>query len=96
MFFSVAPGFVGGLAGGWLSDKLLDGRRGPIMCVFILLCAPLALAYQALMDIDGDSVDVFGVSISKLIALQVTHYRILLCFGVLVFRPSFPRRARNQ
>ena len=35
-------GFVGGLAGGALSDAL-GGRRGLVMCLCSLACAPLSL-----------------------------------------------------
>ena len=40
-------GFAGGLAGGVISDRLCGGRRGPVMAVFALCCAPVALALRA-------------------------------------------------
>jgi sugar phosphate permease len=42
-----AGGFFGGLCGGWLSDRLYKGRRGPVMCIYSLVCAPLSLILQA-------------------------------------------------
>lgn len=39
-------GFAGGLSGGWITDKI-GGRRGPVMCCFSIMCAPLSLAVQA-------------------------------------------------
>lgn len=39
-------GFAGGLSGGWITDKI-GGRRGPVICCFSIMCAPLSLAVQA-------------------------------------------------
>ena len=39
-------GFAGGMAGGFISD-LFGGRRGPVMCVFSLMCCPLCLVVVA-------------------------------------------------
>eukprot|EP00466_Bigelowiella_natans_P006091 jgi/Bigna1/80906/fgenesh1_pg.75_\ len=36
--------FIGGLAGGVASDKVFQGRRGPIMCIFSAMCAPIIYA----------------------------------------------------
>ena len=31
-------GFAGSTIGGWVSDTMFDGRRGPVMCIFRCVC----------------------------------------------------------
>ena len=62
-------GFIGGLTGGYLSDQLFHGRRGPIMVIFSLLCVPLALALQF-----GLTTDAGALGLSKLVLLQVVFF----------------------
>lgn len=38
--------FVGGLCGGWITDKI-GGRRGPVMCCFSLLTVPISIGAAA-------------------------------------------------
>jgi hypothetical protein len=40
---------IGGLSGGWITDTLFNGRRGPVMCIFSLICAPLSLLINVAM-----------------------------------------------
>ena len=62
-------GFVGGLTGGYLSDRLFNGRRGPIMVIFSCLCVPLALALQF-----GLTADTNQLGMSKLVLLRVVFF----------------------
>jgi len=50
-------GFIGGLTAGYLSDALFNGRRGPVMASFSLLCVPLSLAlpYALEQSLAGDA-----------------------------------------
>ena len=63
-------GFIGGLTGGYLSDQLFKGRRGPVMVLFSLLCVPLALALQ--FGLTVESAGVMGMS--KVTLLQVVFF----------------------
>ncbi len=66
-------GFIGGLTGGYLSDRLFNGRRGPIMVLFSCLCVPLALALRFGLTADVDMLsESFGVS--KLILLRLVFF----------------------
>lgn len=42
--------FAGSLCAGFISDKIFQGRRGPVMCVFSLLCAPLGWSLASCLD----------------------------------------------
>ena len=77
-----AGGFVGGLCGGWISDRLYSGRRGPVMCVYSFICAPASLLLQAAVRMPQMGSNV----IARFAALPVAfflhgcaHQRIVLC-----------------
>eukprot|EP00037_Helgoeca_nana_P011739 m.105475 g.105475 ORF g.105475 m.105475 type:complete len:441 (+) comp21021_c0_seq4:121-1443(+) len=64
-------GFAGSMIGGWMSDTLFNGRRGPVMCILSFLCAPLALAYTAVMAAPAES-----LPLPKMIMLQILFFAI--------------------
>ena len=65
-------GFVGGLTGGYLSDRIFNGRRGPIMVIFSLLCTPLSLILPHALTASDTSSGFFGLS--KLVTLQLIFF----------------------
>ena len=70
-------GFVGGLAGGVLSDRLCGGRRGPVMAVFALCCCPVALALRALLALPSGAavaVPLLPATVPKLTALGAVFF----------------------
>ena len=75
-------GFVGGLLGGMVTDRVLKGRRGPVMCVFSLVCAPLGLALTYALDA-GAEIDVMGVAVSKNTVLAAIYFAL----GIFSFPP---------
>lgn len=70
-------GFFGGLSAGYLSDTLFEGRRGPVMAIFALLCVPLSLALPIALNSPEDG------SVPKLFVLQVVFF----CTGFASFPP---------
>jgi len=76
-------GFVGGLLGGWVTDKILHGRRGPAMCIFILLTSPLGLALSMVLSIESDLIPILGMELSKSAVLAFIYFAI----GTFSFPP---------
>lgn len=72
-------GAVGGMIGGRVSDRLLGGRRGPVMCIFSLMCTPLGLVLSVLLETDGD----VAYGMDRLLLLQLIYFLI----GVFSFPP---------
>eukprot|EP00040_Diaphanoeca_grandis_P018310 m.96261 g.96261 ORF g.96261 m.96261 type:complete len:457 (+) comp26880_c0_seq1:92-1462(+) len=72
-------GFVGGLIGGILSDNLFGGRRGPIMCIFSLLCTPISLGYQSVMNMDLKEISIVGVPVPRIVVLQIIYFLVGVC-----------------
>eukprot|EP00039_Didymoeca_costata_P033197 m.41202 g.41202 ORF g.41202 m.41202 type:complete len:449 (+) comp9744_c0_seq1:312-1658(+) len=79
--------FFGGLLGGYVSDKWLNGQRGPVMCGFSLMCAPLGFMQQILMRNDPSGANTMEMpllgDVNKLTLLQAVYFLL----GVVSFPP---------
>ena len=64
-------GFLGGLSAGYLSDNLFGGRRGPVMAIFSVLCAPLSLALPFALQLGSGG---GGGGAQQMLALQAVFF----------------------
>jgi sugar phosphate permease len=67
-------GFFGSLGGGFVSDKLFQGRRGPVMCTFSLALVPCVLAFEWVAAADEAAVVALCGGLAKIVVLQAVFF----------------------